>query len=394
MIARLPQPRALLLCVMLAAGCGSEQGGNDPSTWVCEPTSPSLSDPFVLERAPTSENVALAKAVADRYVQEHPPTDQYWDWGEATLMFSLVDLYRVTGEGRYRDYYQAWIDHHVERGYLVTMSDRCPPALAAIALYQQTCEPKYRKVVDDVLLYLYETAPRTEHGGISHMGTVTIFGETLWLDSLFMFGNVFVRWGELTGNERALSEFASQYRIFQGLLQQEGGLFTHAWGWPGYQDEGVFWARGNAWVTAAGFEYLRVLALRGASDDAVEGSLRRQVEAIVASQDAATGLWWTVMSHPGEIYLETSASALFALGMARGHRLGLLDASVLPSIQRAIAGVKTKITRDETGRPIVTDISGPTTVGQLKDYAAVPLQDDLSYGVGAVILALVETSGL
>jgi hypothetical protein len=39
-------------------------------------------------------------------------------------------------------------------------------------------------------------------------------------------------------------------------------------------------------------------------------------------------------------------------------------------------------------------ISGPTTVRQFKDYEAVEHGDDISNGVGSVILALIETSGL
>ncbi len=394
---RVPPTLSLVVLGMIAsgwAGCSSEPAEQDPAPFVCEPRSPTPTDSFALDRNPASESVALAKAIADRTLAIHESTKLPWDWGEGTLMFSLVELYRVTGEQRYRDYYRSWIDHHVGRGYLITMSDRCPPALAALALYEETCDASYRKVVDDILDYLYNVAPRTEQGGISHMGTVTIFGETLWVDSLFMFGNVLTRFGGLTGSERALGEFSSQYGIFAGLLQQEGGLFTHAWGWPGPQDEGVFWARGNAWVTAAGYEYLSVRAARGQTDDAVAQSLRRQVEGVVASQDEATGLWWTVMSRPGEIYLETSATALFALGMARGYRLGLLDDSVLPVIERAMEGVRGKIVLDDQDRPVVTGISGPTTVGQFKDYASVELGEDISYGVGAVILALLETSGL
>ena len=377
----------------LACGSESDSDAGSPPSWVCEPSSPSPSDPFAVQRDPDSERVQLARAIADRTMDVHESSSLPWDWGEATLMFSFVDLYRVTGDIRYRDYYRAWIDHHIDHGYEITMSDRCPPALAALALYEESCDPRYGAVVDDVLTYLYEVTPRTEHGGISHMGTVDVFGETLWVDSLFMFGNVLIRYGELTGSERALSEFSAQYGIFADLLQEEGGLFTHAWGWGG-QDEGVFWARGNAWVTAAGYEYLRARAARGESDEPIRASLARQVEAIVASQDPDTGLWWTVMSRPGEIYLETSASALFALGMARGYRLGLLDDAVLPTIEHAMQGVESKIVMDGQDRPVVTDISGPTTGGGFEDYAKVALEDDISYGVGAVILALMETSGL
>jgi len=379
--------------LQLATGCASSDADpQEPAPFVCAPVSPLPEDAFAVDRNPQSQDVALAKSIANRWLEEHEPESLPWDWGEATLMLSLVDLYRVTGDTTYRDYYRRWIDYHLDKGYVVNMSDRCPPALSALALYQETCEPPYRRVIDDVLHYLYDEAKRTEQGGISHMGT-TVFPATLWLDSLFMFGNVFTRWGEVTGDDRALAELSAQYGIFIALLQESPGFFKHAYNF-GEQDPDVYWARGNAWVTAAGYEYLRVRSARGESDPAVRDSLNRQVDAVVAAQDPASGLWWTIVNRPGEIYLETSASALFALGLARGYRAGLLDDTVLPTVELAVAGVKSRVVQDPQGRPIVTDISGPTTVGKLSDYAKVELGDDISYGVGAVILMLVEVSGL
>ncbi len=43
---------------------------------------------------------------------------------------------------------------------------------------------------------------------------------------------------------------------------------------------------------------------------------------------------------------------------------------------------------------MVTDISGQTDPGTFERYAAVQLYEDRDFGVGAVILALIETSGL
>ncbi|MCC6527249.1 MAG: glycoside hydrolase family 88 protein, partial [Polyangiaceae bacterium] len=324
---------------------------------------------------------------------EHPPEALPWDWGEGTLMQALVELHRVTGEPAYADYYRRWMDHHIAQGYLVTVSDRCPPAVVALELYRDSCAAPYLEVVATVLRYLYDEAARSPEGGISHFGTVNVFGATLWLDSLFMFGNVLVRWGEAAGDARALGEYGAQFDIFAALLQQSSGWFVHAAHWSG-QDPDVYWARGNAWVTASGYEYLRVRTARGETDDAVAASLHAQVDAAVAAQDPATGLWWTVVNRPGETYLETSASALFALGMARGIRAGLLDASYRPAVDAAMAGVGARIVDDALGRPVVTGISGPTTAGTFADYAAVELGDDISYGVGAVLFALVEVSGL
>ncbi|WP_437962756.1 glycoside hydrolase family 88 protein (plasmid) [Sorangium sp. So ce119] len=389
------RPRALLAVAAAASAFAAMGCSGDPAgSGACTPTPPSAGDAFALERAPGSESVALARAVADRWIAEHPAESLPWDWGEGTVMLALVDLYRVTQHVPYRDYYRRYIDHHLEYGYEITISDRCPPAVAALALHEETCAAPYGAIVDDALRYLDEEARRTEQGGISHLGVSPLFEPTLWVDSLFMFGNVLVRAGERSGDARPLDEFSNQFQIFASLLQDEPGLFRHAYNWAAPQDPDVYWARGNAWVTAAGYEYLRVRAARGERDEAVAGALDRQVAAVLDAQDPDTGLWWTIMNRPGEIYLETSATALFAAGLARGLRHGFLDASVRPAIDSALAGVRSRIETDGSGRPVVTGISGPTSVGKLEDYAAVELRDDISYGVGAVILALVETSGL
>lgn len=396
---RRPTLRTLPLAATLAAtvvlGCSSESDPPPQPSFPCSPTSPSPDDDFARQRDPNSPRVALAEAIAAQFMSTHEPEQLTWDWGEGTFVLSLVDLYRVTGNQRYRDYYQRWIDSYVSVGYrdLLVASDRCPPALAALALYQESCTEAYRTVVTDVLRYLYEQAARTEQGGISHMGTSEIFQPTLWVDSLFMFGNVLTRWGAFADDEQALDEYATQLDIFATLLQDEDGWFRHAYGWE-LTHEDVYWARGNGWVTAATAEYLQVRLDRGETDERARTVLLDQVDAIVASQDGASGLWWTVLDRPGETYLETSAAALFALGMARAYRAGLLDDGSLPVIESAMSGVESRIETGSDGEPVVTGISGPTTVGTFDDYATIELGDDIDYGVGAVILALIETSGL
>jgi len=386
----------LVLCcaALLAPVC---DGGSKTESWTfpdaCE-TGPVDEACFVSKRDPQSDRIALALEIALRYIALHPAPEQPWDWGPATVMFSLTELYRVTGDPRLRDYYQAWMDHHIAVGYDLFWSDHCPPSLTALALYQETGDPAYEAVVSDIMTYLFAEAPRID-GGISHMGTMTVLGDTLWLDSLFMFGMILTRWGEHTGDRTFLDEIRAQFLVFADLLQEEPGFLVHAYNWPNPQDPDVYWARGNGWVTASGFEYLRVKRNRGEGGDAdVEALLAWQLEAIRQSQDADTGLWWTVLNRPGETYLETSATALFAYGMARGYRYGFLDDTFLPVVAAAMEGVEANILRDASDLPYVSDISGPTTAGDFRNYEDVALGDDISYGVGAVILALIETSGL
>lgn len=100
------------------------------------------------------------------------------------------------------------------------------------------------------------------------------------------------------------------------------------------------------------------------------------------------------MNRPGETYLETSATALFAYRMARVYRYGLLGDAELESTKRAMETVIDAVEYDAQDRPYVTGISGATDVSTFEEHAAVPLEDDVNCGVGAVILAMIETSSL
>jgi rhamnogalacturonyl hydrolase YesR len=359
----------------------------------CDGTAPGTGC-YARKRSEYSENAVLARAIADRFIAKYPVTGLDWNWEETVLMFGLHELFRVTGDTRYRDYYRAWIDRHIVAGYNIHSSDTCSPALLAALLHIEFGEAKYKAVVDDALDYLDNRALRTRHGGLNHLGTSESFGRTLWVDSLFMFGEFLTRWGEFTGDETRLDMIGEQFRIFTDVLQSDGGFYVHAWGWAGDVDTDIYWGRGNGWVTASGYDYLRARLVRGEDDSEVLAALKKQVAAIIETQDAASGMWWTVLNRPGETYLETSAGALFAYGMARAYRYGLLDDSVLPVIEKAMEGVRSRILPDENGKPKVTGVSGPTTAGTFSDYKNVKVADDLGYGVGAVILSLLETSGL
>ncbi len=387
---------ALLALLPFTLACGDESDPDNqlgPIYDACTEGQPPDAACYAKKRDPKSANIKLATDIAVSYISRHSPEKMKWDWGDGVLMLSMVELYRVTGDARLRAYYKAWIDHHVKKGYDIVWSDSCPPALAALALSNESGAPaSYKKVVDAVVSY-FKTTPRTDQGGISHMGKAIPLIKTLWLDSLFMVGMPVARYAEGKGDAALLNAVGQQFQIFAAALQGKEGWLKHALNWDG-QEDGVYWGRGNAWVTASGHEYLRIRRLRGERDHKVEAILKQQAAAITATQDSKSGLWWTVLNRPGKSYLETSATALFAYGLARGYRFGNRDASVLPLIQRAVAGVKGRIKKGPDGKLQVTGTSGPTTVGNASYYAGVNQEDDLHFGVGAVILSLLESSGL
>lgn len=382
--------RILGLSILMGVS-GWACSGDSGSTYFdqCDPEVPAA-ECYALLRDPDSDQVALALDVALRYIDHHRIEDELWDWKSGVLMFAMTELYRVTGDQRLHDYYQSWLDYRIEQGYQMVWSDSCPPAIVAVALLREASTDEYQQVIVDTLEYLDDIAPRTDEGGISHNG---ILGNTpsVWVDSLFMFGMVLNRWGEF-GDPARLDMESEQIQIFAELLQDENGFTRHAQAWPGY-DESVYWARGNGWVLASLADYLRIRAERKETDLEVERAFAKHAEAIVGAQDAESGMWWTVMNHPGEAYVETSGSALLAYGLGRAYRYGILGDEEREVARKAVEGIKEMIRIDEDG-PVVTGISLSTDPWSLEEYLAVPVADDVNYGVGAVILALIETSGL
>lgn len=388
---------ATAVCVLLAleiTGCSSSTQPNYFD--YCDETIPA-EQCYSDRRDPTSTQVKLATDIAHRYMEEHPATLEPWDWTSGVLMFAFTELYRVTGDELLRDYYQEYLDHHIAEGYELVWSDSCPPALTALALLTETENADYQKVVDDVLEYLQD-APRTGDGGISHLGPGLPDAPFLaiWMDSLFMFGMVLNRHGESADDPAALALMSEQLGIFAEVLQHEGSLMVHADDWVYEFDTDIYWGRGNGWVTASLADYLRVRLLRNESDQQATRMFRNQVDGILATQEAESGMWWTVMNRPGEgdNYRETSAAALFAYGMARAYRYGLLGEDELAAAKRAVEAVIGAVDTDDENRPFVTGISLGTEPSTFEVYTAIPVADDLTYGVGAVILALIETSGL
>ncbi len=371
------------------AGCGGGRGQFDQcgGEW---PDAECYAD----ARAPGSDNIALASDIVDRYIDEYPADGLGWTWEATVLMTGVYELYRVSGEPRFLQYMRDWMDANLSVGYFMWSSDSTSPALIAAFLYMETGDEKYRAVVNDALTYVNDIVTRTEDGGINHWGTAEYPGATLWLDTLFMVGTMLTRWGEFTDDSVPLDEMALQISVFSDRLQSDGGLYVHAFNYNKPVDTDAYWGRGNGWVCAAGFDYMRARLVRGETDDIALDALTAQAQAARAAQDQESGLWWIVLNRPGESYLETSTAALFAYGMARGWRYGLLGDEFLPVIARAVEGIRDTITVDDQGRPVVSNVSDPTEAGTFEYYAGLPVSDDLGYGVGTVVLALVETSGL
>ncbi len=144
-----------------------------------------------------------------------------------------------------------------------------------------------------------------------------------WSDDFFLGTIAAVR----TGDPEGLAAAVRLVTTTAARLQQPNGLFHHD------ADAPTAWGRGNGFGALGLAELLTVLPADHPDREAVLDIHRRHL-AGMRDQQAPDGMWRQIVDVPGS-YRETSVTAMTLTAMARGIRLGLLDDSYRPVVDRA-----------------------------------------------------------
>jgi rhamnogalacturonyl hydrolase YesR len=167
--------------------------------------------------------------------------------------------------------------------------------------------------------------------------------ETLWLDDLYMSVPALSQMGKLTGERKYYDDACKQILQFsQRMFVKEKGLWMH--GWTNSTDEhpAFHWARANGWAIMAMAELLDVLPEDHPQRAAIIDLFRQHVRGLAKLQ-SSTGLWHQLLDRD-DSYLETSASAMYVYGIARGVERGWISPVTYgPIAYLGWAGVTTKV---------------------------------------------------
>ena len=144
-----------------------------------------------------------------------------------------------------------------------------------------------------------------------------------WSDDFYLGTIAAVR----AGDAEALAAAVRLVTATAARLQQPSGLY--------HQDAGAptAWGRGNGFGALGLAELLTVLPPDHPDRETVLDTHRRHLAAMRAHQ-APDGMWRQIVDVPGS-YRETSVTAMTLTAMARGLRLGWLDESYRPVVDRA-----------------------------------------------------------
>lgn len=311
-----------------------------------------------------------------------------WEWPTGVALYGIYKTYQHSGDPAILAYLTGWFDDMLGRPEQPHRNvNTVAPVLTLTCLYEETHNPAYLPVIESWIDWVTRDMPRTEFGGLQHCTVWNKHDQQLWCDTLFMACLFLAKAGVTLGRPELIEEAEYQFLLHIRYLQDKvEGLLYHGWTFDRRHNfAGAFWARGNAWFTAAAIELYDITRRDNAAMRLIRSAWLDQVNALWKFQ-RVNGLFSTLIDVE-ESYCETSATAAIAYGVLKGIRLGWLPqeryrAMGMLSAEAVLGQI------DETG--MVRGVSGGTGMGHtLQHYRDIPVVPT-AYGQGLTFLMLTE----
>ena len=281
-------------------------------------------------------------------IRDGVPTN--WNYIDGCMMTALLALHEITGEKRYFDFVESFIDAFVEEdGSIRTFKteghalDDINEGRVLFTLYQATGKEKYRKAAD-FLRGMLDQQPRTPEGSWWHK---QIYPDQVWLDGIYM-AHPFAALYEKAFGIGDYSDTLQQIETVRDHMRDpKTGLYFHGydasrkvfWCDPETGLSQNFWLRAIGWLSVALADLCEILPETDSAP--LRTILAQLMKDLMPFADAETGMYYQVVDHPEADgnYLETSGSSMIAYAMLKGARLGILDPSFADLGQKTFDGI-------------------------------------------------------
>ncbi len=339
-----------------------------------------------------------------------------WSYTHGLVLLGMQQLDSQHQSSQYLDYIKSYVDHFVDQqGKIESYKmdqfniDSISAGRLLFKLFERTGDVRYRRAIESLRTQL-KWQPRTQSGGFWHKRK---YPWQIWLDGLYMGQPFYAQYQARFGSDpAAFDDIVDQFIIIeQKTRDQQTGLLYHAWDesklqpWadPTTGRSAAFWSRAMGWYAMALVDTIEYLPEGHAGRQSLNQILVRLVDALAEYQHAS-GLWYQVTDQGDRAgnWLEASASSMFTYSIAKGVRLGLLDAHYGAIADRAYGGLMQHIIRqDPDGRIHVIDVcrsaglgGEPYRSGSYDYYVSTDRVDDDAHGIGAFLLAASEMARL
>jgi len=315
--------------------------------------------------------LAIARLLASRYPQN--PAVSYIPSVAWASMLRLADVTKDDALPRkVMEQTRPWISRAMP-----LFGERITLTAAAGTLIYADLAVRGGDEARDLAIQGAEAASRVTGSGVAEHGQG-------WTDDMFMTAAILSRTGRMPGRARDLDRLAEILMSYSGRLQREDGVFVH------FTDGRVPWGRGNGFAALGLMEALTSLPVQHPARSRVLEIYRRQMNGMKAQQ-SPDGMWRQVVDEPGA-YRETSVTAMTLTAMARGVRLGWLDQTYGPVIERAWRALAAHITEEGGSVDVSTSTGSGPTLRFYLDRPAISGFDDRGGAMG--LLAATEMMAL
>lgn len=250
-----------------------------------------------------------------------------WDWEVGVGLYGFWRYAEKENSAQLKKSMINWYNKQTQKGLPKKHVNSTSPMLVLCLLCKEKPNKEWHKIIVEWANYLLFNAPKTKEGGLQHTVKERNNDGQLWDDTLFMA--VLFLWvsGDYLEREDLKNEALFQFLIHTRFLSDPAtSLWYHGWTFEGnHHFANAFWARGNAWITMAIPELIRL------SDETdIFLPLLRYLKTVwkslmdkVISLQQSDGSWNTLLDDDTSP-IEMSATAGFAYALSLGLRLNIL----------------------------------------------------------------------
>jgi len=161
--------------------------------------------------------------------------------------------------------------------------------------------------------------------------------------------------------DTAFNDIARQFILMERHARDpKTGLLYHAWDeskaqkWANKQTGAspLFWGRALGWYGMAMVDALDYFPAKHPGRDSIVAILKRYAKAVVAVQDAKSGVWYDIvdMQTNPKNYKEASGSCMITYALAKAVRNGYISETYLANAKKAYAGIIKEFIKTEDGQ--------------------------------------------
>ncbi len=338
-----------------------------------------------------------------------------WNYIDGCMITALLAMSDITGDARYFDFAEGFIDWFVLEDGTIRTYDRKKYNLDDInegrvlfPLYAKTGKEKYKKAAGNLYRQIQEQ-PRTFEGNFWHKA---IYPNQVWLDGLYM-AQPFYALYETTFGSGDVSDTLSQIaNVRLRMFDEARKLYYHGydatrtifWADPVTGCSKNFWLRSVGWFSVALVDLCEILP-NGAGRDRLCEIFNELIAGVAPYADKETGLYWQVVDQGGREgnYLETSGSSMLAYSMLKGARLGVLPKEYAAKGEKTFRGIVDKylsFTDGELNLGGICLVAGlgpednPRRDGSYEYYISEPVVENDAKGVAPFVLCYTEIKRL